>query len=219
MTARIVEAGDTALVVELDARIDVEVNARAVALAEWVQAARLPGVLDIVPTFRTVAVYFDPLEVDLPRLRSLLEERGQMGVRHVSDPHLTPAVEHVISVQYGGAEGPDLADVAHAAGISEDEVVARHTAPSYRVFMLGFLPGFAYMGPLDSTLARPRRATPRARVPTGSVAIAGRLTGIYPMESPGGWHIIGRTASALFDVQSRPPALLKAGDAVRFSIG
>src|SRR4029453_11750555 len=120
--------------------------------------------------------------------------------------------EHVIPVHYGGSDGPDLADVALAAGLSEAEVVARHAGASYRVFMLGFLPGFAYIGPLDPSLARPRRATPRPRVPAGSVAIAGVLTGIYPMESPGGWHLIGRTTAKLFDAGGTPPAILRAGD-------
>ena len=214
MNARIVNAGDAALVVELDERIDVQVNAKAVALAASVHAARLAGVLDVVPTFRSVAVYFDPVEVDLPRLHELLEQVDAASVTVPRAPR-----EHRISVHYGGAAGPDLADVALAAGMSEDEVVARHAGASYRVFMLGFLPGFAYLGPLDASLARPRRATPRARVPAGSVAIAGMLTGIYPMESPGGWHLIGRTAINLFDAGSSPPALLEAGDSVRFSIG
>jgi KipI family sensor histidine kinase inhibitor len=213
MSFRIVPAGDGALVLELEEAIDLEVNRKAVVLAGAIRTANFAGVTDVVPTFRSVAVYFDPVETNVAPLRSLLEQAAESA-------HADPGQgnEYVIPVEYGGAAGPDLADVATAAGLSEDEVIARHADVSYRVFMLGFLPGFAYMGALDASLTRPRRATPRSRVPAGSVAIAGALTGIYPMESPGGWHLIGRTTATLFDIAKNPPARFKAGDTVRFTI-
>jgi inhibitor of KinA len=119
-------------------------------------------------------------------------------------------------VCYGGDYGPDLADVASLAGMSPEEVVAVHAAVTYRVFMLGFLPGFAYMGVVDARIAAPRRANPRVRVPKGSVGIAGRQTGIYPLDAPGGWQLIGRTALEPFDIARPSPFLFKAGDCVRF---
>jgi KipI family sensor histidine kinase inhibitor len=211
MNSRVLHSGDGALLVQFDERIDPEVNARAIALAASLQASPQTGILDVVPTFRSVTVYFDPLRTDVPALRARLEQ----------DPGPMPSVlrnaaEHVIPVEYGGAAGPDLPQVASAAGLSEAEVIARHTDAVYRVFMLGFLPGFAYLGPLDPQLALPRRATPRPHVPAGSVAVAGLQTGIYPMESPGGWHLIGRTDVRVFDPNRPEPFLLKAGDSVRF---
>jgi KipI family sensor histidine kinase inhibitor len=125
---------------------------------------------------------------------------------------------HEIPVRYGGADGPDLAAVASATGLSEEAVVRLHTSAVYRVFMLGFLPGFAYMAPLDPRIVLPRLGTPRARVPAGSVAIAERQTAIYPMESPGGWHLIGRTDVRPVQPEKGDPFLFKPGDQVRFTV-
>jgi len=209
---RIVTAGDSAVVVEFEERIDVEVNAKVVAVAEAIEAERIGGVRDVVPTFRSVAIYFDPLRTDFDRLNERLE-RAAANAR----PEATIAREPIrIPVSYGGAFGPDLAKVARYAGMTEGEVIARHVAPVYRVFMLGFVPGFAYMGTVDPRIVMPRRATPRPRVPAGSVGIAGGQTGIYPFETPGGWQIIGRTPLKPFDPSRAEPFLLKAGDAVRF---
>jgi inhibitor of KinA len=209
---RIVRAGDAAVIVEFAERIDAAVNARAVHLAALLSEASFPGVRDVVPTFRTVAVYFDPLRTDVDALGEVLNAAaGSARAESVSaaDPLRVP-------VAYGGADGPDLADVAAFAGISEADVVERHTATVYRVFMLGFVPGFAYMGVVDASIAAPRRATPRVRVPAGSVGIAGHQTAIYPAETPGGWQLIGRTPVRPFDWSRRQPFLFKAGDAVRF---
>ena len=214
---RLVHAGDSVIVAELADRIDERVNARAIRLAAAIARADLRGVRDIVPTYRSVAVYYDPLRTDLARLSDLLSIEAP-----VTDPEdqerrrRRPAVR--IPVRYGGTDGPDLADVAAFAKISEAEVIARHSGPTYRVFMMGFLPGFPYLGTVDAAIAAPRRDTPRLRVPAGSVGIAGPQTGIYPTESPGGWQLIGRTALRLFDLSRPNPFLLEPGDAVEFVV-
>lgn len=209
---RILLAGDSALVVEFEERIDPEVNARAIALADALQSAGLAGVRDVVPTFRSVAVYFDPLHTGGEALIARVETEA---ARASSEAHATrPPVR--IPVCYGGELGPDLGDVAAFANMDEAAVVAAHTARTYRVFMLGFVPGFAYLGTVDDRIAMPRRTSPRVRVPVGSVAIAGVQTGIYPMETPGGWRLVGRTPTRPFDPDRTEPFLLKAGDAVQF---
>jgi inhibitor of KinA len=217
---RLVHAGDSVIVAELENQIDERVNARAIRVAAAVARAGLQGVRDIVPTYRSVAVYYDPLRVDFTRLSELLstEARAAAGREDASRPEaLSPVRSPVrIPVRYGGTDGPDLADVAAFAKMSEAEVVARHTGRRYRVFMMGFLPGFPYMGTVDPAIAAPRRATPRLRVPAGSVGIAGSQTGMYPAESPGGWQLIGRTLIRLFDLSRPNPFLLEPGDDVEF---
>lgn len=204
----IADAGDCALVAAFEARIDPSINELAIILASRLRSVRLAGVRDIVPAFHTVTVYFDPLVVDRQALRSQLEAPVSLtGTKSSSGRH------HDVTVQY---DGEDLREVAMITGLSERQVVDVHAATEYRVFMSGFLPGFAYMGLLDSRIAVPRRSTPRMRVPAGSVAIAGGQTGIYPMDSPGGWHLIGRTAVRPYDPEREHPFLFSAGDTVRF---
>jgi inhibitor of KinA len=209
---RIVEAGESALVVEFEERIDPEVNARAVGLAERLNAAPVAGVRDIVPTYRSVAVYFDPLRTSHDALMARLEREA---VQPASPRARDLDVIH-IPVCYDREFGPDLVEVAAFGGISESAVVELHTRPTYHVFMLGFAPGLAYMGVVDDRIAAPRRQTPRERVPRGSVGIAGGQTGVYPAETPGGWQIIGRTPLKPFDLARPEPFLMKAGDAVSF---
>jgi KipI family sensor histidine kinase inhibitor len=212
---RLVHAGDSVVVAELADRIDERVNARAIRLAAAIARADLRGVRDIVPTYRSVAVYYDPLRTDFARLSDLLTLEAPAA--DAEDPKRRERRSAVrIPVRYGGTDGPDLADVAAFAKLSEAEVIARHSGRSYRVFMMGFLPGFPYLGTVDPTIAAPRRATPRVRVPAGSVGIAGSQTGIYPTESPGGWQLIGRTPLRLFDLSRPTPFLLEPGDAVEF---
>ena len=211
--ARVIEAGDSAVVCEIDGKalstagVDVDVNARAIALASAVRQRAIAGVRDVVPTFRSVTVFFDPLGTDVSAVTAALHEDV------IATPPVTSDETIDVPVVY---DGPDLAEVAAFAHCSPDTVIARHTARTYRVCMLGFLPGFAYMASVDEAIAAPRRATPRVRVPAGSVGIAGIQTGIYPTESPGGWQIIGRTAPNLFDPDRTPPALFGPGDRVRF---
>jgi len=209
---RIVPAGDSVVIVEFEEKIDPGVNARTIACANAIDAARIDGVRDVVPTYRSVAVYFDPLHTDSDALMAVIAHEAEQPA-----PPASAATTPVrIPVCYGGDFGPDLAAVATFAGLPVDEVIRAHSAATYRVFMLGFVPGFAYLGLVDERIAMPRHSTPRVRVPAGSVGIAGVQTGIYPTETPGGWQLIGRTPSKPFDPLRSEPFLMKAGDAVQF---
>jgi inhibitor of KinA len=209
---RIVAAGDAALVAEFEDRIDVAVNARVIALSDALRGQSPTGVRDVVPTFRSVTVYFDPLLTDVGRLTARMHE-ADAGYH---DRARAGGVSIDLPVCYDPEFAPDLDDVARFGRLGRDDVVAVHSAPAYRVFMLGFVPGFAYLGTVDSRIAAPRRSTPRLKVPAGSVAIAGHQTGIYPRQTPGGWNIVGRTPAAILSFARDEPALLKAGDIVRF---
>jgi inhibitor of KinA len=215
-TFRLVHAGDSVIVAELENRIEERVNARALRLAGAIGRAGLHGIRDIVPTYRSVAVYYDPLRVDFTRLSNLISTEARAAAGSAETGRLERRSPKRIPVRYGGTDGPDLAEVAAFAKVSEAEVVARHTGRTYRVFMMGFLPGFPYLGTVDPVIAAPRRATPRLRVPAGSVGIAGAQTGMYPAESPGGWQLIGRTPVRLFDLSRPNPFLLEPGDDVEF---
>jgi KipI family sensor histidine kinase inhibitor len=210
--AAVVAAGDSALLLRIGDAIDHELNERALHIARDLAAAALPGVRDIVVGYASVTVYFDPLAVETAVIEQALRRRARADAPRRG----TPPRRITIAATYGGAAGPDLPEVAAFAGCSEDEVIARHVAREYRVFMVGFLPGFPYMGVVDERIAMPRRDTPRLAVPAGSVGIAGSQTGIYPVQSPGGWRLIGQTAEAMFDVGRASPSLLRAGDLVRF---
>ena len=210
--ARVVAAGDSAWLIELPERIDAEVNARAIELAARLEAARIPGLTDLVVGYRTVMIYADPLADDAGRVPRMLEEMAR------ARPAGGGIAGHLVElpVCYDGAFGPDLPDVAAFARCGVEEVIARHLAREYRVFMVGFVPGFAYMAAVDPSIAAPRRATPRLRVPAGAVATAAGQTGVYPSETPGGWHIIGRTPVKPYDPARAEPFLLRPGDRVRF---
>ncbi|NTU80337.1 MAG: 5-oxoprolinase subunit PxpB [Chloroflexales bacterium] len=188
------------------------VNRYALALAERLTALRLYGVEAIVPAISSLLVTFDPLLLPWDALRAHV---AQVLAQVDPAPEL-PARVVEIPVRYGGAHGPDLPEVAATLGLRQEEVVALHCGQVHRVMMVGFAPGFPYVGPLPPALDLPRRATPRIAVPAGSVAIAAGLTGIYPARLPGGWHLIGRTELTLFDPAAEPPTLLIAGDGVRF---
>ena len=212
MDFRVVTAGDACVVVVFDERIDPVVNARCIRLADALRASGHPGVRDVIPTYHTVAVCFDPVRTDLGCLKGSIE---QEAARARGIPVGTPEPIEV-PVCYGGEFGPDLAGVAALAGRSEEEVIRLHSNEVYRVYMLGFLPGFAYMGRVNRDIAVPRLPAPRARVPAGSVGIAGVQTGVYPMDAPGGWRIIGRTSIKPFDPAGQAPFRFAPGDRVRF---
>ena len=202
--------GDAALLLTLGTGIDPAVNDRIHRLAHGVARAGLPGLLGLVPSYACLAVHFDPRVWDHAGL-----ERALLAVAaSASDP--VPGRTIVLPVHYGGSDGPDLEAVAAHCGLSPAEVVARHCAGLYRVHFLGFAPGFPYLGGLDPALATPRLASPRTQVPAGSVGIAGHQTGVYPLATPGGWRIIGRTPLVLFDPLRAEPCLLRAGDLLRF---
>jgi KipI family sensor histidine kinase inhibitor len=204
--------GDRGLLVELGCGISPEVNRRVQRLMASIEAAGIAGVRELTPAYRSLLVMFDPLALapaDLAQqIRALLAAAAETEL---------PAPKVVtVPVVYGGERGPDLDWVADHQRMSSEEVVRLHTGTRYRVYMIGFTPGYPYMGELPERLAPPRRPTPRIRVPKGSVGIAQRQTGIYPVDSPGGWQIIGWTPVALFDPLRRPPSLLQMGDAVEF---
>lgn len=204
----------------IEAALNTQVHAAMRALA----AARLPGVRDLVPAYATLAIAFDPLawlprsdhDVDVrqPWQRLAARVENMLATLTVTPCAESPTIE--IAVCYCDECGEDLDEVAAHVDLDRDEIIARHTAPTYRVAMLGFAPGFAYLLGLDEALRIPRRAHPRVRVPAGSVAIGGAQTGIYPRELPGGWQLIGRTPLVLFDAARAQPALLAAGGEVRF---
>jgi inhibitor of KinA len=201
------------LLIELEAVIDPVINERAIVLASRIRARRARGVRDVAPGYATLGVYFDPLQTDLAALERTIEDEfaSLASLEGIAD---RAVIE--IPVSYGGAGGPDLETVANFAGCSPADVIARHSERTYRVYMLGFVPGFAYMGRVHPSIAAPRHRVPRERVPAGSVGIAGLQTGVYPVESPGGWQLIGRTATVMFDPDRDRPSLLAAGDVVRF---
>ena len=208
----IVPAGDSALHVQLPERIDPLQNAWCIALARSIEQSLGRSVRDVVVGYCTVTVYFDPLFIDAIWLEQQIREIA-MAIDEVEDRE-GGLID--VPVCYGGAFGPDLADVARFGGRSEDDVIAIHCGVLYRVYLVGFVPGFAYMAEVDRRIAAPRRPSPRVAVPPGSVAIAGGQTGIYPSVTPGGWNIVGRTPVAPYDPSRSEPCLFKPGDRVRF---
>ncbi len=213
---RILTAGDSALVVEFGDAIDPAVNRRVYDLAAAIEAAGVNGVSELVPTYRSLLVGYDCLETSFDETRSALEDLLSERSRQPAGDDTPSGTLFEIPVAYGGESGPDLGRVAEHAGMSTDEVVEIHSSVAYRVYMLGFLPGFPYLGGMDQRIACPRLETPRLRVPAGSVGSAESQTGVYPMDSPGGWQLIGRTPAPLFDPESEPPAALSPGSFVRF---
>jgi inhibitor of KinA len=209
---RIVPAGDAALVLELPPAFDPATSARVVAIAETARRRCGHVLRDLVIGYHTLTVYFDPLAIDARWLEDQLESIGGEDV--TGDVAFGATVE--VPVCYGGDLGPDLPAVAAQVGCSEEDVIALHTGRDYLVFVVGFVPGFAYMGPVDPRLALPRRSNPRTRVPAGSVAIAAGQTGIYPVDTPGGWHLLGRTTVRPFDEARAEPSLFRPGDRVVF---
>ena len=217
---RIEPMGDRCLIVEFGQRVDEEINRTARSVADYLMAHPIEGVVDVVPAFTSVAVHYRPealpdssaREPPHRRLRGRIEAILAQGVARPRDvPRLVE-----VPVCYGDAFGPDLAEVAAACGLSPEQVIELHGASPHVVYMLGFAPGFPYLGGLDPRLAMPRRATPRTRIPAGTVAIAREQTAIYSLETPGGWNLIGRTPLKLFTPQASPPCLLQLGDSVRF---
>ena len=208
---RLLACGDTAISVDFGERISAEVNARVMALDAELARRGVPEVVETVPTYRALTVHVDPLTVDWPRLRATLAEFARRDVvEAVEGRHWR------VPVVYGGAFGADLEAVAAGAGLSTADVVAAHSAPVYTVFMIGFLPGFSYLGGLDPLLATPRRPEPRLRVPASSVSIGGEQTAIHGVEGPSGWHLIGRSPVRPFMPRRDPPFLFAPGDRIRF---
>lgn len=204
--------GDQGLLLEFGKEIHPEINERVRRMMLALQAKALLGIVDLIPAYSTLLIRYDPLILPLSLLREHLHQIGQtLDGLPLPEPKLVR-----IPVVYGGPYGPDLEFVAQYHGLTSEEVVRLHCSRSYLIYMIGFMPGYPYMGELPEALVTPRLKTPRLSVPKGSVAIAQRQTGIYSMESPGGWRILGRTPIELFDPKRDPPALLRMGDRVQF---
>jgi len=210
---RFLSSGDTALVVEFGTAVARPLVERVLALDAAVRRAEIAGIVETVPTLRSLMVHYDPSVTSHAALVGVLAElcrtAGAEGAALTGRRVRLPAC-------YELDVAPDIADVAMAAGLKIDEVVRRHAEVSYLVYMIGFLPGHPYMGDVAPPLDLPRRATPRTAVPQGGVAIANGMTSIYPIESPGGWHLIARTPARLFDIARTDPVLLAPGDRVTF---
>jgi KipI family sensor histidine kinase inhibitor len=211
MSLRILPAGDSAWLIELPERIDAAINTRAIRIARDVEAAGLP-VTDVVVGYRSVMVYIDPLSERAADVESRLHAIAESAAPDAS----APGASIEVPVCYDGPFGPDLGDVAAFAGCSSEEVIALHLGREYRVFVVGFVPGFAYMASVDPRIAAPRRPSPRLKVPAGSVAVAAGQTGVYPAETPGGWNLIGRCPIKPYDAGRAEPFLFHPGDQVRF---
>lgn len=209
---RLLPLGDAAWTVEFGDRIDPSLHARVMGFAQsleaWQAENRLPGVSEWVPTFRSLTVYFDPLQIAADELAVTL-----LHIAEASTHAVARGRRWCIPVWFGGAAGPDLDDLVRICGLGTDMVIGRMTATVFHVFMLGFMPGFPYMGGLPPEFTMPRLATPRKAVPVRSLAVTGNICAIYPWESPGGWRLLGRTPVSLFDVtDSTRPALFAPGD-------
>jgi inhibitor of KinA len=215
LSPRIDAVGDRCLLIGVGDTVDPATSQRVFALVRRLKERPIPGVLDIVPAFTTVALHYRPEllgAAPFEALRDAVLER----LAEPLDAAASAGRSIDIPVCYGGEFGPDLDDVAAACGLSAEQVIERHMQSAHRVYMLGFAPGFPFIGGLDPALKMPRRASPRTRIPPGSVGIARDQSCVYPLETPGGWNLIGRTPVRLFDPAANPPCLLAPGDRVRF---
>ena len=204
---RFLPAGDSAVVAEFGNEISEAVNRCVHAFAAAVEKSGIPGIRELVPTYRSLMIHYDPRTI---RYGELLTALSALSAEETAD---ADAERHilVIPVLYGGEAGPDIGNVAEKNGLSPDEVIELHTGTDYRIYMLGFTPGFTYLGGMDPRLETPRLSTPRVKIPAGSVGIAGMQTGVYPIDSPGGWQLIGRTPVPFYDPSRPEPILPKAG--------
>jgi KipI family sensor histidine kinase inhibitor len=209
---RFLVAGEAALVVEFGDTIDPATNRRVRELLLAVEGAGIDEVRDLVPSYRSLLVVYDPLRTTFAALRDRLSDvEAHAAERPVRPPRIVE-----MPTAYGGVFGPDLSFVAVHNGLAEDEVIAIHAGTDYLVYMMGFSPGFTYLGGMSARIAAPRLETPRTVIPAGSVGIAQQQTGVYPVASPGGWRLIGRTPVSLFDASRNPPVIVDAGDYIRF---
>lgn len=212
--------GDAGIVLKLGDVIDEQTRQKVMAISAYLEQQPLPGMSEYVPGYTTVTIYYDPLAWRDPLGQELAYDRFQAALenqlRQLSFSAASEQRVVDIPVCYGGQYGPDLQEVSEYHGLTQEEVIQIHSGQAYIVHMIGFAPAFPYLGGLDKRIATPRRSTPRTAIAPGSVGIGGAQTGVYPLESPGGWQIIGRTPERLFRPEEHPPSLLRAGDRVRF---
>lgn len=205
-------AGDSAIVMEFGDTIEKEINARIAAVVENLKNKKIDGILDILPTYRSILINYDPVKISYGEMMDILKGLSKADSNKQSDE--VRLIE--IPTLYGGEYGPDIDFVAENAKMSKEEVIKIHSGTDYLVYMMGFIPGFTYLGGLDERIATPRLKSPRLKIDPGSVGIAGSQTGMYPLESPGGWQLIGRTPLKLFDDTKEPPVFIQAGDYIRY---
>ncbi len=209
---RYLPAGDQGVVIEFGNEISETVNQKVRGMMLAIESKEISGILEMVPTYRSLLIEYNPLEIQYgPLIDTLRNTEKLLDSIRIPDP-----VVYEIPTLYGGDHGPDLEFVAGNAGLTTEEVVAIHSSREYLIYMLGFTPGFPYLGGMDERIATPRLAAPRTRISGGSVGIAGSQTGIYPVDSPGGWQLIGKTPLKLYDAVSSNPILLSAGNYIRF---
>lgn len=205
--------GESGLLIVFGNEINLEINQRVHLMAEWVKRAKLPGVIEVIPAYASILIGFDPIQIDYDTVQKLI-----MGYKEEQINLISHRSEKAIEIPtiYGGEHGPDLNFVAEYNRLLPDDVIRLHSEVEYTVFMMGFSPGFPYLGSMNPAIAAPRLSSPRTRVPAGSVGIAGTQTGVYPSDSSGGWRLIGWTPLRLFDPNAEPHFLLKPGDRLRF---
>ncbi|SHJ07757.1 5-oxoprolinase subunit PxpB [Lutispora thermophila] len=210
--ARFLPAGDKSLIIEFGDSISPEINKKIRDMYLAIEKSGLDGIIEMVPTYRSILVSYNPLNIIYEDLCHKLRELED----NLNDSGSEPAKVVEIPTIYGGDYGPDIEFVAQHNDLSVNEVIEIHSSRDYLIYMLGFTPGFPYLGGMSEKIETPRLKTPRTKIPAGSVGIAGKQTGIYPIDSPGGWQLIGRTPVKLFDPFAEPPVLLNPGDYVRF---
>lgn len=212
---------ENAATIDFGNEISVELNEKVIRLADFIEKNRFRGFVELVPAYSSLTVFYDLIEVrkkydDFPDSFSFVKNFIEKALKNVGNVEKTEPRLIKIPVDYSREFAIDLEFVACNAKLSEAEVIEIHTAQTYRVFMIGFLPAFAYLGEVDSRIAAPRKQTPRTKIQKGSVGIAGKQSGIYPLESPGGWQIIGKTGLEMFQPENTEFSLLKTGDSVQF---
>ena len=211
---RYLYAGETGLVVELGNEISPEINNKIKQLIDFFDSRTVLGIIEILPTYRSLLISYNPLEISIEKLKEIIEQAFQNSETDESKGLFREIIE--IPVLYGGELGPDLNFVANHNQLSPEEVVKIHSSEEYLIYMIGFTPGFPYVGGMSERISTPRLQTPRTKIPAGSVGISANQTGIYPVESPGGWQLIGRTPLRLFDYRKENPFLLDAGHYLSF---
>ena len=212
MKPKILAAGDSSLLIEFEQTISPEVNAKISSLIRLMREQPIEGVVDIIPSFCALLVNYDPRVVPYSQINKRLSELAVLEVQ--AEEYAARVFE--IPVCYGDDYGPDIGHIAERAGLSQDEVIRVHSGRDYLIYMLGFMPGFPYLGGLDESIHTPRLDTPRVLIHAGSVGIGGAQTGIYPINSPGGWQLLGRTPVKTYDPAREVPILFEAGDYIRF---
>ena len=206
---RFYPAGDSALVAEFGQSIDERINEQVHHMAKWLQGSSVPGVVEVLPTFRSLMVFYDPLKISYKKLCKKLQTCPPLTENRAA------AEKRILEVPcwYGG---PDLDDMEELTGLPREQIIEIHSSVDYKIYMMGFLPGFVYLGGLDPRICAPRLPTPRTRIEPGSVGIGGNPTGVYPVASPGGWRILGYTPLKFYDPSGKDPILCKAGEYIRF---